>query len=317
LKLCAGTSDQAGNSAGVLTISKVDITSLTPRSSPRVTYDPITTRVRRVTDELDSMIDGVSALGSVENTSSVVLPWLSIAADGERHGTKSRIHGSFVTSDGDDLVDVDGRRASARCATSVTCGVWVAAFSVEAVGLDPAESLTRVTSVASSISTIAVDDFLRSSIRDTSSSDEVGGFGFFSGREGPARTTLTLVLDWSGLTSGNPVDGTSRCLQLFLGEMGLQRLVGNETKESSELFERPVGELCVPEGGAFAVLVGIGDLGNGGDEVLELGLTFSVRSVCSVPELVELVEGIGIGETFGSFVVGARSQDGEREAQEQ
>jgi len=212
---------------------------------------------------------------------------------------------------------VDGRRASAGCATSVTCGVRVAAFGVEAVGLDPAESFARVTSVASSISTVAIDDLLRSSVGDSSSGDQVGGFGFFGGREGPARTTLTLVLDWSGLTGGNPVDGASRCLQLFLGEMGLQWVFGTETKESSELFERPVSELCVPEGGAFAVLVGFGDLGNRGDEVLELGLTFSVRRVCSVPELVELVEGISIGETFGSFVVGARSQDGEREAQEQ
>jgi len=87
LKLCAGTSDQAGNSAGVLAKSKVDITGLTPRSTPRVTDDPITTGVRRITDELDSMIDRVSALGSLENTSGVVLPWLGIAADGERHGS--------------------------------------------------------------------------------------------------------------------------------------------------------------------------------------------------------------------------------------
>jgi len=266
---------------------------------------------------LNGVINSVSALGSVENTSSVVLPWLSIAADGERHGFERLVHRVLVSRDGDDLANVNSRAASVGSTTSITSSVRVAAVGVEAVSLNPAESFTRVSSVASSIRSIAINNLLRRSIGDSTSGNEIRGFGFLNGGEGPARTALSLVLDWGGLTSGNPVDGTSWGLQLGLRGVGLQRLLSTNTKDGSELFKRPVGELCVSEGSAWAVLVGFGDLGSGDEEVVELSLKFSVRSVGSVPVLVVLLEGSIVGETFRSFVVGTKCQDGEGQTQEQ
>jgi len=315
--LSTSTSNQGIDTTGVLTISKVDITSFTPRSSPRVSYDPVTSRVRGVTNELNGVVNSESTLRSLHNTSSVVLPWLSIAADGERHLGQRVVDSLFISSDGDDLADVNSRSASTRSTTSIASSVRVTAVGVEAVSLNPLESFTRVSSAASSIGSIAIYDFLRRSIRNTSSSHQIGRFGFFSGRESPAGTTLFLVLYRGGLSGGNPVDGTSRSFQLGLRGLSYDGLIKTNTEESSELLDRPVGELCVTERSARAVLVGCGDLGSGLDEGLELGITLSLSGVCSVPVKVKLLEGNFVGETIRSVVVGTKGQNSKSQAQEQ
>jgi hypothetical protein len=247
LKLSAGTSYQAGDTTSVLTISKVDVTALTPRRTPGVTDDPVTTSLRRVTNELDGVINVGSALSSVEDTSSVVLPWLSIAADGKRHRFEGSIDGRLASSNRNDLANADSRRATASSATSINTTVRVAAFGIKSVSLDPAEGFTGVTTTASRVRVIAINELLRSSIGDTTSSDEVSRFRFLSGREGPARTTLSLILNSGGLSSGNPIDECSRGSQLFSSlsrdNVGVKGLGGTESKETFELFERPISEL--------------------------------------------------------------------------
>jgi len=132
------------------------------------------------------------------------LPWLGIAADGKRHLSERVVHRGFVTGDGDDLADADGGRASAGLAVSGARVVRIARGGIEAVGLDPFEGLTRITSVATVLSAIAIDDLLGRSFGDTTASNQVSRFSFFGGRECPAGTTLCLVLNWGGFFHVQP-----------------------------------------------------------------------------------------------------------------
>jgi hypothetical protein len=276
--------------------------------------------LRRVTNKLDGVVNVGSALSGVEDTSGVVLPWLSIAADGQRHGFEGSIDGRLASSNRNNLANANSRRASAGSATSINTTVRVARFGIKSVSLDPAKSFTGVSTTASRVGVIAINELLRSSGGDTTSSDEVSRFRFFSGGESPARTTLSLILNCGGLSSCNPIDEGSRGSQLFtslLNNVGVKGLSGTESKESFELFKRPVSELRVTKGSTWAVLVGFGDLRDGEYEVAESILALFFRSVCSVPEHVELFKGNLIRNTFGSVVVSARRQEGDGEYQEQ
>jgi len=254
------------------------------------------------------VINGVTTLGSLENTSSVVLPWLGITADGERHGFEGVVDSRLASSNWDDLADAKSRSASAHGATSITGSVRVARVGVKSVGHDPAKGFTGVTTVASSISSVAIYDFLRRSSGDTSSSNQVGGFGFLGSGEGPARTTLGLILNGGSLSSSDPVDGSSRTLKVHGGGGSVDVFLGSDTEEDSEFFDGIVGEHRVTEGGAWAVQVGSGDLGTGGDEVLESRLADSFRMMRSVPEGTELLEGYLVGNVDRSNVVVASGQ---------
>jgi len=261
------------------------------------------------------MIDSVTTLGSRHNTSGVVLPWLGITADGERHRLKGLVDRRLTSGNGDDLADANSRRASAGSTTSITSSVRVARIGVKSVALDPAKGFTGVSSVTSSIGMVAIYDLLRRSSGDTTSSNEISGFGFFSGREGPARTTLGLILNRGSLTGGDPVDGSSRTFKMDFSGRGVDGFRSSDTEETSELFDRPVSKHGVTEGGAWAVLVGSGDLFTGGYEVDESCLAFRSR-IGSVPEGVELFKGDFVGNGDRSDVVVARSQEGEGEDKE-
>jgi len=111
---------------------KPDESRKSPVSSPGVSDDPVTSLVARVTSKLDGVIDGETTLVSSENTTGVVLPLRSIAADGERHLSKSLVDGSLVRRNRGDLGhgELLGRTAVAGLAVLVLGGVRVAAVSV-------------------------------------------------------------------------------------------------------------------------------------------------------------------------------------------
>jgi len=294
LDRCSG--NLAGDTTGVLAVLEPDETILTPVSAPRVSYDPISALVGRVAGKLDGVIDGGSALVSIEDTSGVVLPWLSIAADGERHALKGGVDSTFFASDGGDGGDlqVSVRSALAAGTLSVLAGVRVAFFGIlSSLVDDPLEGFLGITSLASIVVGVAVNNFLRTSDGHGVVGHQVGRLNGFSGRESPARSALFLVLDWGGLSLGDPVDGSSGGIGVDeVGGDGVKRLSRAETEQLLELFSGPVGVLRISESGAAAVLVHFGDLVGGHDEVAELFLTLEGSSVGLVPELVVLVEGL-------------------------
>jgi len=278
-----------------LAVLEPDETILTPVSTPRVTDDPITTLVRRVSGKLDSVINGGSALSSGKDTTGIVLPWLSITADGEGHALEGLVDGSLRSSDrgnGRDL-QVCVRGATRRCALAVNGGVRVARFGIETTLVDnPLESFLRVSSVASIVIGVGVDDLLGRTGRDGSTSHQVGRLDGLGGGESPARTALFLVLDRGGLSLCDPIDGTTRSSSVDGTRRTGKRSRGAEAEERLEFFSGPVSELGVAESGGLGVLVLFYDLVRCEDEVAEARLAFERSCVGLVPELVELVEGL-------------------------
>jgi len=280
INLGGGTSDFAGNTTGVLSVLEVDETILSPRSSPGVSDDPITTRVRRISSKLNSVINAKSALAGIQNTTSVVLPWLSITADGKRHLGELFVDGTFILSNGNDLSNVQGGSARALLARTVFGSVGVAALSILASLLhDPVESLARISSVATGFSAIAVDDFLRAEGHDLSTGHEIGRFDGFGGGESPAGTALFLVLNGSGHSLGDPIDG--RHLRNLEGGSFVGEDVGDGTRSAEtkhgvpELFRAHVSELGETKSSGSAVGIKFLNLGTSHQEVVEsVGLLF-------------------------------------------
>jgi len=298
-----------------LAVLQPDETVLTPVSTPRVSDDPIPTLRGRVSGKLDSVIDGGSALGSGEDTSGVVLPWLGIAADGEGHALEGLVDGGLVASNGGDGGDlqVGVRSALGRSTGAVLSGVRVARFGIEtALVNDPLESLLRITTVATIIAGVAVDDFLRGTSRDGVTSHQVGGLNGLGGRESPAASALFLVLDRGGLSLGNPIDGTRRGIGVDGGRDGVQGLGRLESKELLEFSGRPISELRVTKSGGLGVLVLFSNLVSGSNEVTETFLTLERSSVSLVPEGVELIESLRDREGSLGLVVLGLCQAGKR-----
>jgi len=273
-----------------MTIFEPDETMLTPVSSPRVSDDPVTTLVGRISSELNSVIDRETTFGCREDTSSVELPWLSISADGERGRSECIVDGHLASGNRGNGGHGKFGFALRLPAGSISCGVRVASFGIlTTLLLNPVDSLTRITSVAASIGSVAVHNFLRSEGHNVLTSDQVGGLYGLSGGESPARSALSLVLDGSGHSFGNPVNSSSRGSNRWDVLGG--RLIRAETKELLELLSTPVSELRVSEGSGGLVLVEFDDLVSGKNEVAEALGTFLV-GVGLVPELDIFVESI-------------------------
>jgi len=266
-----------------LSVLEPDETILTPVSSPAVSHDPVTSLVGRISGKLNRVIDGKSALAGGEDTTGVVLPWLGIAADGERSGLEGGVDGGLISGNGVDTGDGEGRGARRGHAVAVLGSVGVARLGIlTTLLLDPSEGFTGITTAATIIIGVAVNDFLRTKVHDGLSGKQVGGFDGFGGREGPAGTALFLVLDGSGHSLCDPIDGTRRNLDV-LGDRGVQGFSGFESEHGAELFRGPVSELGVSERGAGGGLVQFGNLVASKDKVAEAVGAFVV-SIALVKE---------------------------------
>lgn len=267
-----------------MAVLEPDETIQTPVSTPRVSYNPITTLAGRISSKLNGVIDGVSALGSIEDTASVVLPWLSIAADGERRRLKSLVDGRLRSSNGVNSVDVEGRSARRLHAVAVLGSVGVAGLSIlTTLGFDPAHGLTRITSAAAIIIGITVNNLLRAKGLDRLSGKQVSRFDGLGSGESPAGTALFLVLNGGGHSLGDPVDGSRRNADDLLS-WGVKSFLSLESEHGFEFLMAPVGELGVTESGRTGFLVEFGNLVGGKDKVAETHLVL-VLGVGLVPEL--------------------------------
>jgi len=155
----------------------------------------------------------VGSAVAVNNTSFVELPGFSIDDDAQWADVNERnLHGSFVLGGGGVTPRSDGGlnevsvvRASSGL-SSGSGGVWVGLLSFETFAFNVTEGRGEISSVATIASVIARHELLRGKDVEGSGLDAIGRFNSFSGREGPARTTLTLVLDGGdALRGGSPV----------------------------------------------------------------------------------------------------------------
>jgi len=84
--------------------------------------------------------------------------------------------------------------------------VWVVTLGLKWVGFDVFEGIIHKTSIASAIGVVAVDELLLREGCKLVAGDLPGTLKRTSGRERPARTALSLVLDWGNSTLTSPVD---------------------------------------------------------------------------------------------------------------
>ena len=119
------------------------------------------------------------------------------------------------------------------------------------------ESSILITTVATItfIVMAAVDKLLLRELQKVSAADLEAGFHASHGRESPARTTLTLILDWVNCTICSPVnarrDGHTFDSMHFVI---LITCTGSVAKKSFVLRRSPVSELVDTNGKGIAIL---------------------------------------------------------------
>jgi len=263
-------------------------------------------------------------LGGGKDTSGIVLPWLSISADGKRHLLEVGVDGGLIFSNRDDSRDLQVGGSSARRGPAglVFSLVRIARFSIKTTLLDnPVEGFSGVTTVATLVGGIAINDFLRSTDGLSTASQKVSRLNSLGGGESPAGTALFLVLDWSGHSLGDPIDGLRRGFEDngSLDREGTERLSGTEAEHLlGELFSAQVSEFGVSEGGRSGSSVELLDLFTSKNEVPESVLSFFGRGVSLVPESVKFVERDTRRHGSASrHVHTARCKETEREDEEQ
>lgn len=214
----SGLSGLISNTTGVLAEQQTDVTVLTPRGVPAVADAPVLLVGRRIhtkTSELHAVVQSrVSVLatgGRSQHSASVRLPHRGIDADGDRTilvkvlGEKILVLvGAGVSATGSGIDETGDLGNDGRCVVSastsntrVTRHIRVAGLSLDTGNLHVSIGSNSVTTVATLITalSVAVDGLLRSQLDGVVTLEDVGRLDGLSGREGPARTALTLILD--------------------------------------------------------------------------------------------------------------------------
>jgi hypothetical protein len=275
------------------TTSKTDVSLLSPGGSPRVLDLPVVTSVggiSSVSNDEDTVVQSSSA-GRGHDTASVELEdiLVSLNGDGDWLLDSGSLEGSLrVGWDVSESSD-GGDGLASGLASSIGSSVWVRSLRADTLVVDDElESVIHQTTVAAlvSFSSRAVNQLLLRERQELSSVDEDVSFSRSSGGEGPARSALSLVLDWGDGSGGFPIDrgweGREVELQL-IGDVDRSLLLGTVSSgiTSGELISSEVSELVDTHGpGESLGVVGIdlGDVGgedgtSGGSLLLGVGLS--------------------------------------------
>ena len=208
-----GITGNSSDKALVSAFFDADVSILTPSGSPRVLNNPVGSGVLEVhTNEEDTMVNlSRNAVG--HDTTSVGLPRGGIDGDGDGADSgKSGSHVSFsVTNIGvaSDLgaFGLAGTLASGNL--TVTRDVRVVGFTSDPAvpfGDDGGPGVVHEATVAAVILLVTRDEFLFRESDEVVAGEEPLAFNTTSGREGPARAALTLVLDVGDGTLLTPID---------------------------------------------------------------------------------------------------------------
>jgi len=157
----------------------------------------------------------IGAADTAEDAGFVELKARLIGFNGNTHWLNINRGAQGVFGVGDILVArdlrVSGSSARGFLASAILSGVRISGLSAETIGLNVFESIvhktTRTAKVA--ITVRAVHELLFGERGQVGVLKEDNAFNSTSGREGPARAALTLILDTSDGTGFNPVDGAS------------------------------------------------------------------------------------------------------------
>ena len=222
LACSVGGSEGWGHLDTANTISRLDSNSdvalISPGSSPRVLDDPVVLSVfRTVSDSEDGVIESSAAVGVVEDTVTVHLEaeLVSFDENGEWLLGKTGLHlvdiacGHTVA-----LADCDGsvreRIVFASWNLASAGDVWVDRLKISiSCVLVISVSPVRISTIAAHVELgSARDELLFGERFQSSSGDEVSTFEDTSGGERPARSALSLILNWGDTTKSSPVNGS-------------------------------------------------------------------------------------------------------------
>ena len=204
------------------------------------------------------MIKCSSTSSVVKDTRLVKLEGRLVSLDGDGDGSDGNGNGkSVLVLDRDIVVSSDSNDWLASGGASAGCGsVRVVGLGADTtVGLDPLEGVVHETTVASLVTVvIATHEHLLGERYKFAGRNGVGTLGRSSGREGPARTALSLIFNWCDGIFFRPVDRGGCGIHNFLGRKCMvnvlwatEVLVGVlETRVlGCEFFPRHVGEFIV------------------------------------------------------------------------
>jgi len=165
-------------------------------------------------------------------------------------------------------------------ASSVLWNIWVISLGLHWVSLRVSDGETHESSIASELEVIAIDELCLGESNKFSCGHKVSSLEGSSGREGPARSALSLVLDIGDGSSSDPVNLISKVggveLSLFESLEGLWL----ESIHSLHLLLGVVHEHINAHGGGLAISgVVLLDLSQLLGELVESELVFGLSSI--------------------------------------
>lgn len=256
--------------AFAVTTLKLDVTGFTPASTPRVLDEPVvdivSDDVLLVTESNDEhTVVKRRTARQIINSSDVELPWSSVDSDGERSvGNQVGSDLGFVGGNHGVVGDLGSDVGTVKRASSINCLVRVAGFSVNSsVGHDVSESVRLETTLAARVArlravvshafVITIDQVLFGKTSQSVAGQKPLSFNVTSGRESPARTALTLVLNRSNSSFGSPVERVwesgEYVFVVFIGDWD-GRVTNSRGRRQVKLFEftwSQIGEMSGTE----------------------------------------------------------------------
>jgi len=142
----------------------------------------------------------LSSAAGVQDTTSVVVELIALGIDSKgswglhQSSLQSRLASRFDVSDGSDS---NSSVTACVLTSSIFGSVWILGLVADSVVLSIGNGISLHSTIAAVPLGLAVNDLLLSKVNNLSSLEVVSSFDNSSSREGPARSALSLVFDWS------------------------------------------------------------------------------------------------------------------------
>jgi len=290
-----------------LVSTKIDVTILTPRSTPRVLDDEsISEGELLITDSQDSVVKGSTAVLD-DDTGLVELEDILISLDGDGNGGVDEGSLELIRGLGSDhgvsTSELEGL-GGIVLARAILSSVGIVRFLFDTLLGNISNSSVSQTTVATLVDvSVAINELLFSEGEELAVVDEVETFEDTGSRERPARTAVSLVLDGGDGTLVSPIDGVGETT-VDLNALGVgskELFVGNIRGTGSildgEFVRSQVRELVKGKCSSFVFSIESLDLFEVLDEDTESGEFFrsSVKLlVLSLPGRPESVERVSL-----------------------
>ena len=194
----------------LITGGEVYVAFLTPAWAPGVLHNESFVATNSgVADSQHSVVQAITA-SALDDTRAVELEDVFISFDGDRdwRGNQGSLEGIGVL--GSDkvwaTVGLDSN-SLLELAGVVFSSVWVGELEFETVVSSVGEGLNWITTIATVVVLVTVDDLLLREAEELALVDLVPSFQDTGGGESPAWTALALILDLSDGALASPVDG--------------------------------------------------------------------------------------------------------------